>query len=190
MLLNDLRTFGNQTVWSDFDARYRRIIAGFARRFGLDAELADEVAQVTLSEFARDYRRGRYDRRRGRLSTWIIGIARHRIIDVQRARGRRAGGRGSSAIVQLPDEHELTQAWQQERDQAIFDRAMQRLRAATRTKQNNMTVFERVALQGESPAIVAQELGIAIDQIYRIKNRIIERLRRLVTQVEQEYVEP
>jgi transposase len=67
---------------------------------------------------------------------------------------------------------------------------MQRLRAATRTKQNNMTVFERVALQGESPAIVAQELGIAIDQIYRIKNRIIERLRRLVTQVEQEYVEP
>lgn len=189
MLLEGLRTFGNQTVWSDFDAHYRPIITGFARRFGIGAEAAEEVAQVTLSEFARDYRAGRYDRQRGRLSSWIIAIARHRIIDLQRARGRHAGVRGSSAIVHLPDEPELTQVWEQERDQAVFDRALHRLRAATRTEPHTLEVFTRVALAGESPAAVAAELNISRDQVYRIKNRITERLRLLVTQVEQEYAE-
>lgn len=189
MLLDGLRTFGNQTVWSDFDARYRRIIAGFARRFGLDAETAAEVAQNTLTQFARDYRAGRYDRSRGRLSSWIISIARHRIIDLQRARGRRGGARGSSGLVDLAASEEFTHVWDEERDQAIFDRAMAQLRRDTRTHEQTLDVFERVALKGESAAAVARDTKRTVDQVYRIKNRVIEKLRALVIQIEREYAD-
>ncbi len=88
-LLEALHDPACEQVWQEFDGRYRPVIIALALHLGLRHDEASEVAQETLSQFVRDYLAGRYDRGRGRLRSWILGIARHRILDVQRHRQRR-----------------------------------------------------------------------------------------------------
>ena len=76
-------------TWQEFDTRYRPVLIGFARNFGLDDADAADVAQDTLTRFLEQYRDGRYERERGRLGAWLVGIARYRILDLRRKHGRR-----------------------------------------------------------------------------------------------------
>ena len=95
-LLEGLRDSENAILWEAFDRRYRPILVGFARNLGLDEVDAADVAQETLSRFVQEYREGRYDRSRGRLGAWLVGIARYRILDLRRKRAvSREGASGT-----------------------------------------------------------------------------------------------
>lgn len=76
-LLDALRDYRNEPAWAEIDARYRSVIRGLARQLGLGECDAEEAAQQSLTEFVRAYRDGQYDRRKGRLSPWILEIAHH-----------------------------------------------------------------------------------------------------------------
>ena len=81
-LLAALHDLSDQPAWREFEGRYAPIISGVARRMGLSESDSQDVMQETMLQFIRDYRAGKYDRTRGRLRSWIIGIARHRIADI------------------------------------------------------------------------------------------------------------
>ena len=106
-------------TWQEFDTRYRPVLIGFARNFGLDDADAADVAQDTLTRFLEQYRDGRYERERGRLGAWLVGIARYRILDLRRKHGRRPL-RGESAMIDLDDDKGLTEIWEDERRKAIL----------------------------------------------------------------------
>ena len=55
-LLDGLFDSANQSIWREFDARYRPILMAFARRLGLNRDNAADVTQETLACFVRDYR--------------------------------------------------------------------------------------------------------------------------------------
>ena len=110
-LLEGLRDSENAILWEAFDRRYRPILVGFARNLGLDEVDAADVAQETLSRFVQEYREGRYDRSRGRLGAWLVGIARYRILDLRR---KQAGSRQVAepeALASLDDEQHLSRIW-------------------------------------------------------------------------------
>src|SRR5438067_220203 len=107
-LLESLRDPNNDGLWQLFDERYRPVLMAFARRRGLSEEDAAEVAQETLTQCMSDYRAGRYERSKGRLSSWIIGIARNRVVDQGRARQRARVERGESGMADIPN-HEVQQ---------------------------------------------------------------------------------
>ena len=88
-LLEGLFDPAADSVWQEFDRRYRPIIVGLARKMGLADEDAADVAQETLVRFIKAYRAGQYHREKGRLRSWIIGIAIYRIADARRARAAR-----------------------------------------------------------------------------------------------------
>src|SRR5688572_3975054 len=111
MLLEGLLDPANHDVWTEFDTRYRPVITGFSRRLGLPPADAEDVAQETLARFVKYYRQGKYDRTRGRLSSWIIGIAQHCAADLQQARTKRREFRGESALLSLPDDDGLEAVW-------------------------------------------------------------------------------
>ncbi len=75
-LLDDLLDSANEGAWVGFDARYRPVLIGFARQLGLRADDAADIAQEALTKFVRAYQQGQYRRERGRLSSWLITIAR------------------------------------------------------------------------------------------------------------------
>lgn len=187
-LLDSLKDPSNDGLWRVFDERYRPVLLAFARRQGLDENDAQEAAQATLAQFAADYQAGRYDRSRGRLSSWIIGIARNRIVDAGRARQLRRRQRGESGFVELSDDDAQT-AWQEEQRKVILRRAMQVLRERTRMDERTLHAFELCAVRGVPPERAAEDVGMSVPEVYVAKNRAIKRLREFVDELTQEYDE-
>lgn len=183
-LLDDLRNPSNAGAWELFDARYRPILVAFGRRLGFGPEEAEELAQRTLAEFVKSYGNGRYIRAEGRLSSWLIGIARHAACAMRRQRSP-----GLDPAFDLPDENELTRVWERERELTILSQALDRLRTSTRTDDHTMRAFELFALRGVPAAEVASQCGISVDAVYTIKNRLTARLRELVSEFTAEFDE-
>ncbi len=186
-LLEGLADPADEETWRAFDARFRPILNGFARRLGLAPEDAADAAQETLTRFVRAYRAGKYDRNRGRLRAWIIGIARHCIIDLKQSRAARAKERGLSAVAELPDDTTLTELWDTECEQEILRQGLDELRRETKTDARTLRAFEMVAFDGRRPAEVAQELAITTNDVYLAKHRCLKRLRAIIDQLDELY---
>ncbi len=178
-LLEGLFDRSNNDAWRECDARYRPIIVAFARKLGLGEEDADDAAQETMTKFLQEYQAGKYDRSRGRLGSWIIGIAKYRIADLKRSRMRRREARGDSAIVGLPDDRRLEELWEAEVRREVLNRSMEELRQRTRMNRRTIRAFEMVALEQKAAAEVAHELGMTVNDVYVAKNRAIEQLRKI-----------
>lgn len=179
-LLNGLHEGANPAAWDEFDRRYRPILIGFLRRSGLNETDAADVAQDTLTCFVRDYRNGMYDRRQGRLRSWLIGIARGRLADLRRSAGRRGKMRGESAIAGLADEDSAEALWEAEERRFIFEQALGELRETTRFSTRTLEAFERVVIRQEPIESVSNEMNLTPQEIYNVKNRVVERLREIV----------
>lgn len=185
-LLDALRDPDNEPVWTQVDARYRPVICGLARRLGLKESDADDVAQHTLTEFVRSYREGRYEREKGRLSSWILGIAHHATIRVLRQRKRDAGSIEDSHVV---DDGQLRSYWSDERDRVILARAMGILRDESEVEDRTLLAFELVALRGVPASEAAAQTGLSVEQVYVARSRVTRRLRTLVQEMTDAFEE-
>jgi RNA polymerase sigma-70 factor (ECF subfamily) len=179
-LLDALREPGNEPAWLAIDSRYRPVLVGLAHRMGLSGEAAEEVAQQALSEFVRDYRAGRYDRSKGRLSSWIIAIAQHASLRALRARRRQAGRDDHAGLDELPDPRLVRQWWEQERDRAILARALNTLRESSAIDDRTFLAFELSGLRGVPAEEAARQGGMSVEQVYVARSRLTRRLRELV----------
>ncbi|MFN0134113.1 MAG: RNA polymerase sigma factor [Phycisphaerales bacterium] len=189
LLLDSLKDEKRDAVWIEFDARYRRVIEVFCVSIGLREQDAQEVAQQTMVEFLRDFRAGKYVRGKGRLRSWLVGIAHHRAIDLMRSAGRKRDWRGESAMVDVSDPARLAQTWDAAQQRAILDQAMATLRETSKLGEKALKAFELVALRQVPAETVAQELGMTIDDVYSAKARITKRLRAIVEEMSRAYTE-
>lgn len=185
-MLDSLKESMAGDTWRDFDARYRPILMGIARHSGLTEAEAEDASQQALVEFARDLRAGSYERGKGRLRAWLMGIARHRITDALRAR---KSHRGDSAISDAPDDAVITNAWDTEQRRLILDEALSRLKRESRTADRTMRAFELAAMRGMPAEAVAAECSMTVDDVYVAKNRVTGRLRAIVEEIASAYSE-
>ncbi len=185
-LLASLRDPQNDAAWAEIDARYRPIITSLARRAGLSDEDAADAAQETMGAFFRAYQAGRYDRERGRLRQWLIGIARTAIADLHRLRAR-GPARLETTLAPEGTDAEWSDAWEAERRAEILRLALEQLRTSDRLDPANLKAFEMVALQQIPVPEVAATLGMTAQEVYLAKSRCLERMRSIVTRVESAY---
>lgn len=190
-LLDALKDRTNEPVWEHIDLRYRAVVKGLARRLGVAERDADDVAQQTLAEFVRAFREGRYDRQKGRLSSWILGIAQHISLSSIR-RSRRDTLKPllpeettatSAALPGEGDEGSLRSVWDEERDRVIMYRALTTLHADSAFDERTLLAFELVALRGVPAAEAAEQSGMTIEQAYVARSRVTRRLRTLVKEM-------
>jgi len=186
-LLSSLHDTSDRAAWGQFDARYRPIVQAVALRLGLNQEDAADVAQQTMLEFVRDYRLGKYDRTKGRLKSWISGIAHHRAIDLVRADRQERVRRGESAMVALPEQREIEGAWDLEERRVIWREAMRELRQSSKLGEVSIRAFELVVEHKFSPEAAAAECGIGVHSVYQAKSRITVKLREIVERLSAEY---
>lgn len=186
-LLEGLFDFQNSDAWRELDDRFRPILTDFAQRLGLDGADAADVAQETLSQFLRDYRNGKYDRNRGRLRAWILGIARHRIAETHRTRAGRREWRGQSAMLALSDDGDLDALWDRECRQAALCFALRQLSENYRLNERTISAFRMHVLEGVAPDEVAQTLGTSVRAVYIAKHRCLSRLREAMAQLSESY---
>lgn len=178
-LLDALHDHTNDAVWAQIDARYRPVVAALSRRLGLSGSQAEDAAQQTLAEFVRAYRERRYDRTKGRLSSWILGIAHHTALRALRTAGRDASPLGTD-WEGLQDERSLRGIWTEERDRLILGRALAMLRDDSNIDDRTLLAFELVGLRGVPAAEAATQSGMSVEQVYVAKSRLTKRLREQV----------
>jgi RNA polymerase sigma factor (sigma-70 family) len=184
-LLDGLHDLGDREAWAEFDRRYRPLLLAFCVKLGLsDADAAD-IAQDTVARFVVSYREGGYDRRRGRLRSWLIAIAKGRIDDLRRKHARRRIHRGESAIVNLPDDPHLTAIWEEERRRILLEQALHDVRANSRCKEQTLEAFELLCFRQLAPAVVAKRLGMSLADVFRAKSRVASHIRRAVARLER-----
>ena len=188
-LLQGLHETDNTVAWEVLDSRYRPIVIGLARRLGLSAQDADDVAQETMLRVLDEYRQGRYDRERGRMRSWLLTIARTKIADVHRKRGVRKEARGESAMITCPDDAELEDLWLSERRRVILREALADLQSHSKTADKTIIAFEKLVFHRQSVSDVADELEMSENDVYLAKSRTTKRLKKTVEHLESLYDE-
>jgi RNA polymerase sigma-70 factor, ECF subfamily len=79
-------TFASESAFRAFYDRTLPVVYGYlVRRCGGDTALAEDLAQATFIEAVQ--RRGAYDGRSD-VQTWVVGIARHKLLDAYRRQAR------------------------------------------------------------------------------------------------------
>ncbi len=176
-------------AWRRLVDRFRGPIVGFARRLGHAPADADDLAQETLLQFVEQFRAGRYDRDRGRLGTWLFGIAWHQALRDRRARGRReaaAGpdGEAGAASRRTPrDESEARAIWEREWETALLTACLDRVRREVEPA--TIEAFEMVVVRDRPAGDAARALGMSVEHVYSAKHRVLTRLRAIREQLER-----
>ncbi|MBU0719436.1 MAG: sigma-70 family RNA polymerase sigma factor, partial [Planctomycetes bacterium] len=174
-LLAGLEDPHNEAAWRRFYARYTPMLLSYAKRVGLaDADAQDAVAD-TLATFVQAYRRGRYDRQRARLKSWLGGIARNKVRKLW-ARRRTASLEASLARAEgcpcepagdgKPDEA-FEREWQLE----TLGTALETLRHEA--DPNAYQAFDLYAMKNWPVGKVAALLSMSTNAIYIHKCRML-----------------
>lgn len=185
-LLDGLRDGSNRTLWAQYVDRYRPVLLRTARRAGLGEDAAEDVAQATLLAFAESYRRGRYDRDRGRLRHWLFGIARRQIRSWYRREDRPEVSAGSAGeengvpFAEAPDG--LEAAWEAEWRAALVRQCIEEVRHEVEPQ--TLEAFQLFAVEGLSAREVAERLGMTPNAVYGVKRRVLRRVRELLPLME------
>ena len=192
LLLDALRAGGDGRAWQQFCDRYRPTIVRYGVSvFRLDEHDAEDAAQQALMAFHTGFLRGEYARDRGRLRSWLFGIATNQMRQILRKKARSQetqapiGPTGGNLLQLIPDQADLEQAWEQEWQKAVYLQCM----VEVRRQFNSRTVeaFELYARDGVSAREVAERLGITTNAVYLAKQHILGRIRELLPVMETIY---
>jgi RNA polymerase sigma-70 factor (ECF subfamily) len=180
-LLSRVRDPADAAAWREFEARYRELIRRYCRRRGLQAADAEDVGQLVMLALARALQHFAFDRSRGRFRDYL-GRVVNNAIQRHASRPKRSPALLDTAVLDsliIPDGAGGDEPWEAEWMQHHYRLAM--LAVRSECAPSSLTVFEQL-LSGASVALVAERNGMTADAVYKIKQRMRDRLRERVEQ--------
>ena len=181
-LLLRVRNPADAHAWEEFDRQYRNLILGYCFRRGLQLADAEDVRQATLIALSKRMKDFRFDPEVGRFRDYLGRIVVNAVAAFWRQNARHA-----SAPIELAKDAEapadLVAAWEREWTDHHLRLALDRLRASAEPR--SLRVFEAL-LAGEDAAATSERFGMKIEAVYKVKQRMKERLRtELARQLDQ-----
>ncbi len=185
----------NQTdpepAWRALVERFHTPLVNFARQLDLPPDEAEDAAQDTLVACVSSLRNGCYDRSKGRLTTWLFGIALRVVLNARRRLaivGQRVQtGRGTSFWDSVPAAPEDTSQWLRDWKRALLEGYLEDVCAQFEPR--TFRAFELVVRAQRPPIEVADSLGITVKSVYNAKHRVLKRIRELREAHEQTLLE-
>ena len=160
--------------WERFFSLYYPIIFSFARRKGLTSVAAEDIAQKCLVTVFEHHRTLEYDPARGRFRSFLFRIAANHIRAEKCPKQPLDSLPPTASLIEDPDpgpDVQFDQIWMQEHLRA----ALNSLKAGVSTR--DFTAFARYCLEGRSPTEVCEEFAITKETLYKLKWRMLQRLR-------------
>lgn len=182
-LLREIAADRKSLRWNEFFDRYRPMMLSFlSRRFPSLADAVDDIVQETLLALMEKLPDYRYDPGElGAFRNYLTGILRNRACKELARRDRYARAQAAAGAIAgcgAPDDagDEDATAW---RD-AVCDIALRQVLSDPALQERTREVFRRTAVEGESPAAVAEAFGMERNAVDQIKNRLLARIRKTV----------
>ena len=177
---------GDVEAWQRLVDLYAPTIFHWCRQAGLRDEDAGDVVQEVFKSVVAGLEG--FDRDRGGFGAWLRGIARHRIQDHFRRQGGLPAARGGTdaqrqflEIADMPDSS--FPDYQKNPEADVWHRAVELVRAEFEA--GTWQAFWRVAVDGQRPADVAEELGMTLGAVYKAKSRVLRRVRQELADLEE-----
>jgi RNA polymerase sigma-70 factor (ECF subfamily) len=171
-----------EIAWSEFERRYARMIAGFARRVGARGQDVDDVVQDVLIGFFALAPTFKYDPSKGRFRRYLKICAYNAVC-------RRFGHNArikSVPLASLPEDAlEVEQIWSDVWESERLARALREIRRQ-HDSDRSWCAFELSVIQGKAVQEVATELGVTSSAVYKARDRIGEKLRSLLHELERD----
>jgi RNA polymerase sigma-70 factor (ECF subfamily) len=184
--LEELRESNDAAVWRQFQEYFYPVVANFARAGGLSLADAQDAAQQVMLEFVQAFRAGKYEREKGRLSSWLYGLARRVVQNYRRHLPREQlisdNTSGTAFWDGIADKESTKKLWDKEWREMALEKVLQQVRKET--DKNVFEAFELYALKGKNVTEVAEQLGISRNAVYIAKSRVLTRLRQLQKEFE------
>lgn len=184
-LLRDIARDSQHARWGEFVARYRPMMDAYMRaKFPtLDA---DEAVQQTLIALIRTMPVYHYDpEEKGSFHAYLTGMLRHRAQGMIKEQGRERVRQ--EALVSHVAETKMLSGTSEDEEwrESLLKIALQQLLADESVSARTKEAFRRVAAAGESPAAVAESMGMSRNAVDQIKNRMVAKLRNLIVALEK-----
>jgi len=174
------------SAWDVFEARYARLVRAVARRRGLQPADCDDVAQEVLLSLSKAMPGFRYDPAKGKFRAYLKTATLRAVLRKSRQNhAEMALGTGGDEICDAAADAELQAAWDLEWQRYHLRQAMRKLR--TEFRPVHWQAFQRYAVDGCDPRATARDLGLSVNQVYKIKSRILRRLEDVIArQIDEE----
>jgi RNA polymerase sigma-70 factor (ECF subfamily) len=182
-LLERLRLRPDDASWQRLIDLYTPLIRDWLRRYFLQPTDADDLTQEVLSVVVRELPEFRHDLRKGAFRRWLRTITVNRLRTFWRSRQPvpvATGESDSSSILdQLEDpESRLSRLWDEEHDRHVMRRLLELIEPEFES--STWRAFQRLVLQNQPTAAVADELGISPNAVRIAKSRVLRRFRQEV----------
>lgn len=188
-LILRVRDPNDADAWNQFATLYRPVILRLARRKGIQAADAEDLAQQVLLSVAGAIERWQPDQQRARFRTWLQTIVRNAILNAvqRRSPDQAAGGDCDperfeiNQTTRTDDEKTLRDEYRRE----LFQQAAQQIHAEF--AEDTWDSFWKTAVQGIDIEILSSQSGRTRGSIYASRSRVMKRLREAIEELEQHY---
>lgn len=179
-LLERLRLRPDGESWQRLVDLYTPLLNRWLGRHTMPHADAEDLVQEVLAVVVRELPNFYHNLRRGAFRRWLRTILANRLRAFWRDRKALPINRGDDPEqiwARLEDPcSDLSGVWDREHDRYVLGRLLELL--PSEFEPATWKAFRLVAVEGRSPAEVAQELGLSTNAIRIAKSRVLKRMRQ------------
>jgi RNA polymerase sigma-70 factor (ECF subfamily) len=164
-------------AWRRLLHLYGPLVIRWCGHRGVWGQDADDIQQEVFQAVATGVEAFHRDQPGDTFRGWLRGITRHKLLDHFRRRQNQPeaqGGTDAHRRLQLVAEQELPDDSPEDLS-SLYHRGLELVRAEFEEK--TWQAFWRVAVDGQSPAVIAADLGVTPAAVRKAKSRVLHRLR-------------
>ncbi len=181
-LLETLRqTPKDARAWEQFVWRYRPMIYGWCREWGLQGADAEDVAQDVLARLTEKLAGFRYDPSRC-FRAWLKTVTQHAWSDSISSRVRGSDSRMIRRLESLEAQADLKRRFEETFDRELMEIAVRRVQG--RVASPTWEAFRLTAIEGLSGAEASQRLSASVASVFVSKHRVQKLLKEEIRRLE------
>lgn len=176
----------NAAAWNRLFDLYAGFVYSIARRKGVND--ADDIVQMVFADLARNLPSFKYDREKGRFRSYLAALVKWRVIDRLKAVRRDADLKADfmeEAKATGPGDGEFAD---REWKAVAMDNALRRIKPSVRPE--HYAAFVASTVEGQDTETVMKLYNLSRDNLYQIRKRLSERLRKVMSEVLAEMDNP
>ena len=178
----------NEAAWQRFFDLYAGFVFSIARSKGLNDTDADDIVQMVFVDLMRNLPSFMYDREKGRFRPYLAALVKWRVIDrlkaVRRDADLKADFMEEAKATGPGDDEFADREWQA----VAMDHALRRIKSSVRPE--HYAAFVASTVEGQDTETVMKLYKLSRDNLYQIRKRLSERLRKVMSEVLAEMDNP
>ena len=178
----------NEAAWQRFFDLYAGFVFSIARSKGLNDTDADDIVQMVFVDLMRNLLSFKYDREKGRFRSYLAALVKWRVIDrlkaVRRDADLKADFMEEAKATGPGDDEFADREWQA----VAMDHALRRIKSSVRPE--HYAAFVASTVEGQDTETVMKLYNLSRDNLYQIRKRLSERLRKVMSEVLAEMDNP